>query len=274
LRHQFVAGERCDPETQHWLTKQLGIPVIDHWWQTETGWAIAANPVGLGLGEVPAGSAGRPMPGWDVRIVNEQGNEVATGENGAVVCRMPMPPGCLPTLWDADAHFQEAYLQQFEGFYQTGDAGYVDENGCIFIMSRTDDVINVAGHRLSTGAIEEVLASHADVAECAVTGIRDELKGQIPLGFLVLKSGVDRPLADLSAEAVQLVREQIGPVAAFRSVLVVKRLPKTRSGKVLRGTLRKLVDGDEYKVPPTIDDPAILDEISASVAAAGLSGIN
>jgi propionyl-CoA synthetase len=271
LRNLFLAGERCDPDTLHWVSEQLGVPVIDHWWQTETGWSIAANPVGLGLAAVPAGSAGLPMPGWDVRIVDEECNELAPGESGAVVCKLPLPPGSLPTLWGADERFRQAYLERFPGFYQSGDAGFVDEDGYLFIMSRTDDVINVAGHRLSTGAIEEVLATHADVAECAVTGIHDELKGQVPLGFLVLKAGVKRSETELACEAVQLVRDQIGPVAAFRNVLIVKRLPKTRSGKVLRRTLRNIVDGEDYVMPATIDDPAILEEITTQLAAAGMT---
>jgi len=270
LRSQFLAGERCDPDTLQWLGEQLGIPVIDHWWQTETAWAIAANPVGLGLSDVPAGSAGKAMPGWDVHIMDEQNEVQPAGESGAVVCKLPMPPGCLPTLWNADERFQQAYLKSYPGYYETGDAGYIDEQGCIFIMSRTDDVINVAGHRLSTGAIEEVLATHADVAECAVTGVHDEIKGQVPLGFLVLKAGVDRAASELADEAVKLVREKIGPVAAFRQVLVVKRLPKTRSGKILRRTLRNMVDGESYEIPATIDDPAILDEIAACLHAAGI----
>ncbi len=269
FRALFLAGERCDPETLNWSREQLKVPVIDHWWQTETGWAIAANPLGLGLCDVPAGSAGRPMPGWDVRILDEQGEEAATGESGAVVCRLPLPPGNSPALWGDVSRYQTAYLDAFPGYYETGDAGYMDANRNIFVMSRTDDVINVAGHRLSTGQIEEVLATHKDVAECAVTGIRDSLKGQVPLGFLVLKAGAERSDADITTEAVQLVREHIGPVAAFRKVLVVKRLPKTRSGKVLRRTLRNIADGDEVSVPPTIDDPAVVDEIAASWAQAG-----
>jgi propionyl-CoA synthetase len=269
LRFQFVAGERCDPDTLLWLREQLGIPVIDHWWQTETAWAIAANPAGLGLGEVPPGSAGRPMPGWDVRIVDEANNELPAGESGAVVCRLPMAPGSLPTLWNADERFLQAYMEAYPGYYETGDAGYMDESGCLFIMSRTDDVINVAGHRLSTGAIEEVLISHPDVAECAVTGVHDELKGQLPFGFIVPNAGVERSAAELTEEVVMLVRERIGPVAAFRDVLVVSRLPKTRSGKVLRRALRSLVEGSEFRVPPTIDDPAILEEIEGRLLAAG-----
>ena len=267
---QFVAGERCDPETLHWLERQLGVPVIDHWWQTETGWAIAGNPVGLGMFEVRAGAAGRAMPGWDVQVLDDDGRPVPSGETGAIVCRLPMPPGSAPTIWNAERRFHEAYLQRFPGFYQTGDAGFIDEDGYVFVMSRTDDVINVAGHRLSTGAIEEVLAAHPDVAECAVTGIRDALKGQVPLGFLCLKAGADRESEDVVTESIGLVRARIGPVAAFKQAVVVERLPKTRSGKILRGTLRRMADGDAYTVPATIDDPAILTEIAARLAAIGL----
>jgi propionyl-CoA synthetase len=270
FKTQFLAGERCDPETLHWAERQLGVPVIDHWWQTETGWAIAGNPVGLELLPVRAGSAGRPMPGWDIRVLAEAGHALEEGEPGAIVCRLPMPPGSAPTLWNADERFRTAYLEHFPGHYETGDAGFIDDDGYVFVMSRTDDVINVAGHRLSTGAIEEVLAEHPDVAECAVAGIRDSIKGQAPLGFLCLKSGADRDVADVVAESIQLVRAKIGPVAAFKQAVVVERLPKTRSGKILRGTLRRMADGDEYKVPATIDDPAILTEISDRLAAIGL----
>ena len=268
---QFVAGERCDPETLKWLEEHLRVPVIDHWWQTETAWAIAANPVGLGVFEVRPGSAGKAMPGWDVRIVDEAGKEVPVGDSGAVVCKLPMPPGSLLTLWNAGERFHAAYLRDFPGYYQTGDAGYIDAEGYISIMSRTDDVINVAGHRLSTGAIEEILATHSDVVECAVTGVQDNLKGHVPLAFLVLKAGVERAEVDLIEEVVLLVRDQIGPVAAFRKALVVERLPKTRSGKILRRTLRDMADGEDYKIPATIDDPAILDEIGLRLAAAGIT---
>jgi len=267
---QFLAGERCDPETLHWAERQLGVPVIDHWWQTETGWAIAGNTVGLGQFPVRAGAAGRPMPGWDVRVLAESGHTLKEGEPGAIVCRLPMPPGSAPTLWNADARFREAYLERFPGFYESGDAGFIDDDGYVFVMSRTDDVINVAGHRLSTGAIEEVLAAHPDVAECAVTGIRDALKGHVPLGFLCLKAGAERDAADVVLESVELVRSRIGPVAAFKQAVVVERLPKTRSGKILRGTLRRMADGDEYKVPATIDDPEILAEIGVRLAEIGL----
>ena len=267
---QFVAGERCDPETLHWTEEQLGIPVIDHWWQTETGWAIAGNPVGLGQFAVRAGAAGRPMPGWDVQVLDEEGRPVAPGESGAIVCRLPMAPGSAPTIWNAEERFFTAYLERFPGYYETGDAGYMDKDGYVYVMSRTDDVINVAGHRLSTGQIEEVLATHPDVAECAVTGIHDKLKGQIPLGFLCLKAGVDRQVQDVVMESVRIVRDQIGPVAAFKHAIVVERLPKTRSGKILRGTLRSMADGESYSVPPTIDDPEILTEIAVHLAAIGL----
>ncbi len=266
----FVAGERCDPETLAWARAKLQVPVIDHWWQTETGWPIAGNPVGLGAFEIRPGSAGKVMPGWDVQILDEGGEPVGAGQTGAITCRLPLPPGTLPTLWNAEERFRQAYLERFPGYYQTGDAGYVDDDGYIYVMSRTDDVINVAGHRLSTGAIEEALATHADVAECAVTGIRDELKGQVPLGFLVLKAGADRVEKDVAQEAISLVREKIGPVAAFRKALVVKRLPKTRSGKILRRTLRNIADGDEYTTPATIDDPAILDEIAETMWQSGI----
>jgi propionyl-CoA synthetase len=270
FRTQFLAGERCDPETLEWTRKHLGVPVIDHWWQTETGWPIAANPVGLGLFEIRSGSAGKPMPGWNVQVLDGDGSAVATGDSGSIVCRLPLPPGSLPTLWNADAHFREAYFEDYPGYYLTGDAGYVDEDGYLFVMSRTDDVINVAGHRLSTGVIEEVLATHPDIAECAVTGIHDALKGQVPLGFVCLKEGVEHTPESIVAEVVRHIRDEIGPVAAFKKAVVVKRLPKTRSGKILRGTLRRMVDGEPYTVPATIDDPAILDEIAEVLTEAGL----
>ncbi|MYE47820.1 MAG: propionyl-CoA synthetase [Gammaproteobacteria bacterium] len=270
LRALFLAGERCDPDTLEWSGKVLGVPVIDHWWQTETGWAVAGNLLGEGLFEVKAGSAGKSLPGWDVRVLDENGAEVPAGETGSIVCRLPLPPGALPTLWQADDRFRETYLGDFDGCYTTGDAGYMDAEGYLYVMTRTDDVINVAGHRLSTGALEEVLAMHPDVAECAVTGIADALKGQVPLGFLCLKSGIDRAEEDVVSECVALVREHIGPVAAFRKALVVDRLPKTRSGKVLRGVLAKIADGVEYAFPATIDDPAILGEIESSLLSAGI----
>ena len=270
LRALFLAGERCDPDTLEWSGKVLGIPVIDHWWQTETGWAVAGNLLGEGLFPVRAGSAGKALPGWDVRVVDDSGAEVAAGETGAIVCRLPLPPGALPTLWQADERFRETYLSDFDGCYTTGDAGYMDAEGYLYVMTRTDDVINVAGHRLSTGALEEVLAMHPDVAECAVTGIADALKGQVPLGFLCLKSGISRPEEAVVKECIALVREHIGPVAAFRKALVVDRLPKTRSGKVLRGVLAKIADGVAYAFPATIDDPAILGEVEAKLTSAGI----
>ena len=270
LRALFLAGERCDPDTLEWSGRVLGIPVIDHWWQTETGWAVAGNLLGEGLFPVRPGSAGKALPGWDVRVVDESGAEVPAGETGAIVCRLPLPPGALPTLWQADERFRETYLSDFDGFYTTGDAGHIDAEGYVHVMTRTDDVINVAGHRLSTGALEEVLAMHPDVAECAVTGIADALKGQVPLGFLCLKSGIERNEDSIVQECIALVREHIGPVAAFRKGLVVDRLPKTRSGKVLRGVLAKIADGVEYTFPATIDDPAILGEVEAKLTSAGI----
>jgi propionyl-CoA synthetase len=243
--------------------------VIDHWWQTETGWPIVANCLGLERLPVVPGSPTRAVPGWDVRVMDSQGSELPAGEIGALVIKLPMPPGSSPTLWEADERFREAYLSAFPGYYQTADAGYLDDAGYVFVMSRTDDIINVAGHRLSTGAMEEVLASHADVAECAVVGVADELKGQRPVGFLVLKAGVERRHADIRAEVVQMVREQIGPVASFKTAVVVDRLPKTRSGKILRGTMRRIADGEEYTTPATIDDPAILDEVHDALRGIG-----
>ncbi len=270
LRALFLAGERCDPDTLEWSGKVLGVPVIDHWWQTETGWAVAGNLLGEGLFEVRAGSAGKALPGWDVEVVDESGVPVAAGETGAIVCRLPLPPGALPTLWQADERFHETYLTEFDGCYSTGDAGYMDAEGYLYVMTRTDDVINVAGHRLSTGALEEVLAMHPDVAECAVTGIADALKGQVPLGFVCLKSGVERAQGEVVAECIALIREHIGPVAAFRKAVVVDRLPKTRSGKVLRGVLAKIADGVEFAFPATIDDPATLKEVESELLSAGI----
>jgi propionyl-CoA synthetase len=269
FRTLFLAGERCDPETLAWAEQQLGVPVIDHWWQTETGWPIAANCLGIEHLPVVPGSPTRAVPGWDIRVMDEAGREQPPGEIGALVVRLPMPPGATPTLWNADERFRETYLEAFPGYYQTADAGYVDEQGYIFVMARTDDIINVAGHRLSTGAMEEVLASHGDVAECAVIGAADELKGQLPVGFLVLKAGVARAHEEIAGETVQLVRSRIGPVASFKTVLVVERLPKTRSGKILRGTMRRIADGDEYTTPATIDDPLILDEIHDALERVG-----
>ena len=269
FRTLFLAGERCDPDTLLWAEAQLGVPVIDHWWQTETGWAIAANCLGLERLPVKPGSPTVPVPGYDVRILDEEGEEKPPGEIGAIVIRLPLPPGCLPTLWHADERFKQAYLTRYPGYYLTGDAGYKDADGYLFIMSRIDDIINVAGHRLSTGAMEEVLASHRDVAECAVIGVADQLKGELPLGLVVLKSGVERPEQEVCRDLVAKVRNEIGPVAAFKLVTVVKRLPKTRSGKILRGTMKKLADGGELKVPATIDDPAILDELKERLQALG-----
>jgi propionyl-CoA synthetase len=269
FRALFLAGERCDPETLRWAEAKLGVPVIDHWWQTETGWAIVANCLGIQPLPVKAGSATRPAPGWDLRVLDGEGRDVAPGDPGALAVRLPMPPGATPTLWNADERFREAYLSAFPGHYQTGDAGYVDADGYVFVMSRTDDVINVAGHRLSTGAIEEVLAAHPDVAECAVLGVADRLKGQLPLGLLVLKAGVQRPRGEIAAETVQLVRDRIGPVAAFKTAVVVERLPKTRSGKILRGSMRRIADGEEVAAPATIDDAAILGEIAAALETVG-----
>jgi propionyl-CoA synthetase len=261
FRALFLAGERCDPETLRWAEEKLGVPVIDHWWQTETGWPIAANCLGIERMPVVPGSPTRPVPGWDVRAVDGNGQEVPSGQIGALVLKLPMPPGSSPTLWNADERFREVYLSTFPGYYQTADAGYVDENGYVFVMSRTDDIINTAGHRLSTGAMEEALAAHPDVAEAAVIGVADEVKGQVPVGFLVLKSGVEREHEEIVADVVQLVRERIGPVASFKAAVVVDRLPKTRSGKILRGTMRSIADGDEYATPATIDDPVILEEM-------------
>ncbi len=269
MRTLFLAGERCDPDTLHWAEDKLGVPVIDHWWQTETGWAIAANCVGIELLPVKAGSVGRPAPGWDVRTLDSRGKDVAPGDVGAIACRLPLPPGTLPGLWQAEDRFRTSYLTTFPGYYETGDAGFVDEDGYVHVMSRTDDVINVAGHRLSTGAIEEVLASHPDVAECAVIGAADDLKGQLPVGFLVLKAGVDRDPADIVKETIDLVRERVGPVAVFKRAVVVARLPKTRSGKILRGTMRKIADGNAYKTPATIEDPVVLEEISEALKTIG-----
>ena len=265
----FLAGERADPETVKWAQEHLGVPVIDHWWQTETGWAIAGNPLGIELLPVKVGSPTKPMPGYDVQVLDEGGHPVAPGTLGAIAIKLPLPPGTLPTLWNADDRFKKSYLSHFPGYYETGDAGYIDEDGYVYIMARTDDVINVAGHRLSTGAMEEVLASHKDVAECAVIGVADALKGQLPMGFLCLTKGCTRPHAEVIKECVRLVRDQIGPVAAFKLAVVVDRLPKTRSGKILRGTMAKIADGQEYKMPATIDDPAILDEITAALQAIG-----
>jgi propionyl-CoA synthetase len=270
FRTLFLAGERADPDTVQWAENMLKIPVIDHWWQTETGWCIAGNPVGLGALPVKYGSATVPMPGYQVDVVDEACRPVAANKIGSIVIKLPLPPANLPTLWQQDERFKESYLAEFPGYYKTADAGFKDADGYVYVMSRTDDIINVAGHRLSTGGMEEVLASHRDVAECAVIGVKDELKGEVPCGFIVLKAGVDRSPAEIENEIVALVREKIGPVAAFKLALTVARLPKTRSGKILRGTMKKIADGDVWTMPATIDDPAILDEIGGALKGKGI----
>jgi propionyl-CoA synthetase len=269
FRTLFLAGERCDPDTLRWAEEKLRRPVIDHWWQTETGWAIAANCWGIERLPVKPGSPTKAVPGWDVQVLDEAGRRQKPGEIGSIVVKLPLPPGSLPTLWQADQRYVDAYLARYPGCYLTGDAGYQDEDGYLFIMSRIDDVINVAGHRLSTGAMEEVLAGHPDVAECAVFGVADELKGELPLGLVVLKAGVERAEAEIRRELVARVREAIGPVAAFKLVAVVERLPKTRSGKILRGTMKSIADGRQHKVPATIDDPGILVEVEAALQRMG-----
>src|SRR5262249_28982321 len=270
LRTLFLAGERLDPHTLRWAQDLLGVPGVGPWWQTETGWAICANCVGLGMLPVKPGSPARPVPGWDVQVLDARGRPTRPGDIGVLACKLPLPPGSLLTLWNADARYQESYLAQFPGYYQTGDAGFIDKDGYVFVMTRTDDVINVSGHRLSTGAMEEVLASHPDIAECAVIGVADELKGQVPVGFLVLKAGVQSSRTGaIAGEVVQMVRERIGPVAAFKTAIVVRRLPKTRSGKILRGIMQKMADSQDFKMPATIDDPAILPEIEESLKALG-----
>jgi len=269
MRALFLAGERADPDTVAWAEQVLGVPVIDHWWQTETGWAIAGNPLGLGALPVKHGSPTVAMPGYDVQIVDEAAHPVAAGKMGSIVVKLPLPPGCLPTLWKQDERMKESYLTEFPGFYKTADAGFIDEDGYLYIMGRTDDIINVAGHRLSTGGMEEVLASHPDVAECAVIGVKDELKGEQPCGFVVLKSGVTRSPIEIEKDLVKLVRDKIGPVAAFKIAITVNRLPKTRSGKILRGTMKKMADHDPWTMPATIDDPAIMDEIMAALETKG-----
>jgi propionyl-CoA synthetase len=270
FRTLFLAGERADPDTIKWAEQKLGVPVIDHWWQTETGWTIAGNPVGLGALPVKYGSAGCPMPGYAVEVLGDDGRPLPDGAMGTIAVKLPLPPGALPTLWGQDERFRASYLRQFPGFYTTSDAGYRDDDGYLYVMGRTDDIINVAGHRLSTGGMEEVLASHPNVAECAVIGMRDDLKGETPCGFVVLKSGVNRPPAEIERECVALVRGTIGPVASFKLAIVVARLPKTRSGKILRGVMKKIADKDEWASPATIDDPAILDEIGAALNARGV----
>ncbi|MBI5589309.1 MAG: propionyl-CoA synthetase [Deltaproteobacteria bacterium] len=265
----FLAGERSDPDTLKWAETHIGVPVIDHWWQTETGWAIAANCMGLHHYPVVYGSPTKPVPGWNVQVVNPENEVVKTGDIGALVVKLPLPPGSLPTLWNNDDGYVKSYLDEFPGYYKTADAGYMDENGYVYVMSRTDDIINVAGHRLSTGAMEEILADHPQVAECAVLGVEDDLKGQVPIGFLVLNAGVTRDHKDIVKEVVQMVRDRIGPVASFKTATVVKRLPKTRSGKILRGTIQKIADNKEFKLPATIDDPATLDEMAVALTSIG-----
>ena len=271
LRTLFLAGERCDPDTLAWAERSLDRPVIDHWWQTETGWPIAANCVGLGRLPVRPGSSAKPVPGYDLRVLDEHGNQLRAGEIGALCVQLPLPPGCSPTLWGGDQHWVDAYLSQYDGYYLTADAGYIDDDGYVYVMSRIDDVINTAGHRLSTGAMEEVLAAHPDVAECAVVGIADDLKGQVPIGLAVLKAGVERERSEIAAELVARVREEIGPVASLKQVRIVKALPKTRSGKILRGTIRKMADGEEWRIPATIEDPTVLDDLGEVLADMGRS---
>ena len=270
FRALFLAGERADPPTLAWAEQVLKVPVIDHWWQTETGWCIAGNPVGLGKLPVKPGSAGVPMPGYAIDVVDEANHTVPANKIGSIVIKLPMPPGALPTLWHQDKRMRESYLEEFPGYYKTADAGYLDDDGYVYVMSRTDDIINVAGHRLSTGGMEEVLAGHPDVAECAVLGIKDELKGEVPCGFIVLKAGVTKAPIEIEKEIVQLVRDKIGPVAAFKLAITVARLPKTRSGKILRGTIKKIADGDRWTMPATIDDPAVLGEIGDALKGKGV----
>ena len=270
LRTLFLAGERADPDTIQWAEKMLDVPVIDHWWQTETGWTIAGNPTGIEMLPVKYGSPAVAMPGYDIRVLDDAGHPVSAGTLGNIVVKLPLAPGNLPTLWNAETRFRDAYLAEFPGYYKTADAGFIDDDGYLFIMARTDDIINVAGHRLSTGGMEEAIASHPDVAECAVVGIADPMKGQLPAGFVVINSGVDRDLAEIEREIVALVREKIGPVAAFKIVMTVNRLPKTRSGKILRATMQKIADGESWRMPATIDDPAILDEITDTLRERGI----
>ncbi len=269
LKYLFLAGERLDPDTYHWASDLLNIPVIDHWWQTETGWAIAANCAGIELLPIKAGSPTKPVPGYNIKVLDENGNELPNGSEGTIAVKLPLPPCCLPTLWQRDDAFVSSYLSSFEGYYTTGDGGFMDADGYIYIMGRVDDIINVAGHRLSTGGMEEVVAKHPDVAECAVIGVDDQLKGQVPVGFAVLKAGVKRDPAEIQKEVVRMVRDQIGALACLKDIAVVARLPKTRSGKILRGTMRKIADGKEYKVPSTIEDPAVLGEIGEALKGVG-----
>jgi propionyl-CoA synthetase len=269
LRTLFLAGERCDPDTLHWARDVLDRPVIDHWWQTETGWAIAANCMGIEQLPVKPGSPTKAVPGYDVQILDSQGERVAAGEVEAICIELPLPPGCSTTLWGSDERWIETYLSRFPGYYLTGDAGYLDEDGYLFVMSRIDDVINVAGHRLSTGAMEEVLASHPDVAECAAVGLADRLKGQVPVGFVVLRAGVDRDHATVAAELVAMVRNEIGPVAFFKDARIVNALPKTRSGKILRSTISKMGDGEQWRMPGTIEDASVLDDFKKTLSSMG-----
>ncbi|MEL6361408.1 MAG: propionyl-CoA synthetase [Pseudomonadota bacterium] len=267
LKALFLAGERCDPDTLQWSAEKLSVPVIDHWWQTETGWPIAANSLGLGAFPIKPGSPTKAVPGYEIHVLNEEGKDVAANGMGSIAIKLPLPPGTFQTLWQNDEGLKTAYLERFPGYYLTGDAGYIDEDGYIFIMGRTDDVINVAGHRLSTGGLEEVLASHQDVAECAVIGVADALKGQIPVGLAVLKSGVDRPTIEITAELINLIRSEVGPVASFKHAIIVPRLPKTRSGKILRGVMRDIADGHDYKIPATIEDEGALEDIKTHLTA-------
>jgi propionyl-CoA synthetase len=273
FRALFLAGERADPPTVAWAEEMLRVPVVDHWWQTETGWPIGANCLGIERLPVKHGSCTRPVPGWDVRVLDAEAvgaaNELKPGEIGALAVRLPLPPGALPTLWQADERFVQSYLAAYPGYYQTADAGLIDADGYIHVMTRTDDIINVAAHRLSTGEIEEVVAAHPDVAESAVRGVADALNGQVPLALVVLKAGVSRPNDAISREVIALVRERVGAIAGLKAALVVERLPKTRSGKILRGTMRRIADGETWTMPATIDDPAILPEITEALAQAG-----
>ncbi len=269
FRALFLAGERTDPDTFHWASEKLGVPVIDHWWQTETSWSIVGNYMGLEYFQPKPGSATKPTPGYDVKILDSDGKEMGPGEEGIIAVKLPLPPGTFQTLWKNEKRFRESYMAPFPGYYFTGDGGYVDEEGYVFVMGRVDDVINVAGHRLSTGAMEEIIAMHSDVAECAVLGANDNLKGQVPIGFLVLKAGAEKQNEQIVSDVVQAVRAEIGPIACFRKATVVERLPKTRSGKILRGTIRKIADGQDYNMPSTIDDPTVLDEMEEAVKVIG-----
>ncbi len=269
FKYLFLAGERLDPDTYHWATDLLGIPVIDHWWQTETGWPITANCLGLEFFPIKPGSPTKAVPGFNVQILDNDGKELGPNQEGIVTLKLPLPPGCLPTLWEQDQRYVESYVSVYPGYYFTGDGGYIDDEGYVYIMGRVDDVINVAGHRLSTGGMEEIVATHPDVAECAVLGVEDNLKGQVPVGFFVLKAGVTKSSEEIAKECVQMVRDQIGAVASFRVATEVPRLPKTRSGKILRGTMRKIADNEEYRMPSTIDDPTVLDEVEEAIIKIG-----